>query len=328
MYNNQLITDSDMVICNSVDSYIKSQGVNMNNMTPNEILMYTQQAKSALYSDIVRRMARVVPYVMQNHNLPTPNKNIEGLEYSLKKHVMDPDFVKLLMEYLSNPAIPVEDVNTCGAFISVCIGDYINTMSQTDIKKADVTVADAKKKKEVKEEAPVVSTNVDMKPVEHLYAAATTIFRTQMSALDIQCPGMNDYSKLAICAAIAMNNNDSIKELLQLDLPITAEIFIQSIVPDPTAIIRGSLLLDKEYCVKLTKNQQAFIDSVKEWIFDRLNSLDTQSCYAFLLNVYTSDQPPTTSMSVYMKPDISKYYIYLNDCSTAYSRLKEVIKLF
>lgn len=333
MYNATMITDSDMIITNSLESYIKSMGVNMNNMTPNEMLVFRQQAKNGLYSDIIRRMGRVIPYILRNHNLPTPNKNIEGLEYALKRHIMDPDFVKLLMEYLSNPAISMEEVNICGGFIAISIGDYINNLSNNDVKKADVTVSDTKKnnKKDTVKEAPPTpeqASQVDMKPVEHLYAAATTIFRSQMNTLDIVCPGMNDYSKLAICAAISLNNEDSIKELINLDLPITSEIFVQAIIPDPTAIITGALLLEKEYCLKLTKNQQAFIDSVKEWIFDRLNSLDTQQCYRYLLDVYTSKEQKTTSINQYMKPDISKYYIYLNDCSTCYSHLKEVVKLF
>ena len=91
------ITDSDMIILQSVDSYIESQRI-PTSQNPQEKLFVYQQARDFLYSDIVRRTPRVAAYIlsadMEN------DTRAQGLNIALSHHLMDPVFVDILMQYL------------------------------------------------------------------------------------------------------------------------------------------------------------------------------------------------------------------------------------
>lgn len=290
--NTQMITDSDMIILQSVESYLKQMGAPAC-PRPNEQLMLTQQARDYLYSDIVQRVPRIASYIMASDL--KEDKIASGLFIALSKHAMDPIFINLLMQYLMRSNNQNEN-GIVGSLLAKIMNNYIES----------VTVKD-KSKKETKDSAP------DMKPIEHIQKAVNSLLGSLANIISTRCGNLSYVEALAVAACVAMNNKDTLTEIISSDLPITAQLF--DVVEDPSNLIKSALLLDKNDFVKLTANQSAFIESLKRWVYDKLNYLPTQTSYQFLVSVYGS-----------IKPDVSKYLIQIKDCGTQYSNLLVIAK--
>lgn len=297
------ITDSDMIILQSVESYLKSLGT-PNNQHPQERLIVTQQARDYLYSDIVQRVPRVASYLLSS-DMETDTV-AQGLYYALSKHVMDPIFVNILMQYLAK-VNNAEENGVVGALLAKIMSKYLESKT----KQPEATTKP--KKGEKGSEAIENNQQMDMSEIRHIQEAIDKLLGNLAAVICTRCGNVTHVEATAIAACIAMNNKDSITEIIASDLPITADVF--NILTDPTNIIKGSLLLEKTEFTKLTKNQQAFVDSLTRWVFKKLNDIPMQTSYQFLVATYGS-----------IKPDVSKYLIYIKDCSSAYPQLKEVAK--
>jgi hypothetical protein len=310
------LVDSDMVILNSLDSYLRTIGM-PNNITPDQMLVLKEQARYQLYSDIVQRVPRVAAYIM-HANLDTDEK-AQGLFKSLSNHCLDPKFIDLLMQQLYKVNSP-SDNGVTGAFLSKVVATYLDKHVnnepeigvETKAKKGEKPVAEKKETKNLGEE------------IRHVYDAAATLLKGIADSIIAKCGNLdnNEDSQgrnpmaLGIAACIAMNNGDAITEIIASDAPVTADIF--DILKDPSNIIKGALLLDKGKFMKLTKNQEKFVDSLRRWVYKKLNDLPTQQIYTYLVSVYGT-----------MKPDKETYYNYLiqlKDCGTQYSNLLIVAK--
>lgn len=292
------ITDSDMIILQSVESYLKSLGTTTMNRSPQETIILTQQARDYLYSDIVQRFPRVAAYLLQA-DMETDTV-AQGLNLALSKHVMDPIFVNLLMQYLSKHNDAQENC-VSGAYLAKLMNKWIAQ-----------NITDDKPKKGEKVEE---STEADpLEPISHISWAIDILLKDIISIVMVKCANLTKYQATAIAACIAMDNNDTIREIISSDLPVTADVF--DIDANPSNIIKAALLLEKnDISAKLSTNQKAFVDSLVRWVYKKLNMLPTQTIYQFMVSIYGS----TTA-------DVSTKYINPKNCGTQYSNLLTVSK--
>lgn len=295
------ITDSDMIILQSVDSYIESKRI-PTSQNPQEQLMIYQQARDFLYSEIVRRTPRVVAYIL-SADMETDTR-AQGLNIAISHHMMDPVFVQILMQYLSK-AGTADECRIVGAYMAKILNKWIEQN----------TPEPEKPKKGEKPTEATVAKDPDVGPVQHLFIAVKQLLGNLVSAIRFKCGNVSENQALAIAACVAMNNGDTIKEILKSDLPITAQIFDDDIVADPSAIITSALLMDKSELPKLSENQSAFIESLKRWVYTKLNQLPTQTIYQFLVAAYGTT-----------KTDVTTKVINPKECGTQYTNLFTVAK--
>lgn len=295
------ITDSDMIILNSVESYLKTLGTPVM-QNPQEQLMVVQQAKEFMYSDIARRVPRVASYIL-SADMETDTV-AQGLFFALSKHLMDPIFVQVLMQYLQQMNNG-EDNGITGAFMAKVMNRYMEANWKEN------TTPTKKDKKDKTETTPVVN---DMSAIKHIQEAVHYLLGNMAGLITSRCGNLTQSEAIAIAACIAMNNRDTITEIIKSDLPVTADIF--NIVQDPSNIIKHSLLLDKGEFTKLSSNQNAFVDSLRRWVYDKLNIIPTQESFKFLVSVYGSIRPT----------DTGNLLIQLKDCGMQYSNLLTVAK--
>lgn len=302
------ITDSDMIILQSVESYLKTLRTPVI-QNPQEKLIVTQQARDYLYSDIVQRVPRVAAYIMAA-DMET-DTIAQGLFMALSKHVLDPVFIDILMQYLmkTNSA---EENGIVGALLTKILNKHIESKTKP---KPAVTAPPSTKKDKDKDadKKPVEPEKIDLSDVAHIQRAINTLLGNLADIIITRCGNLTIPEATAIAACIAMNNTDTIKEIVASDLPITAQLF--DVVQDPSNLIKASLLLNKADFVKLSKNQTTFMESLTRWVYDKLNIIPTQSSYQFLVATYGS-----------IKPDVNNYYIQIKDCGMKYSNLYAVAK--
>lgn len=297
------ITDSDMIILQSVESYLKTLRTPAI-QNPQEKLIVTQQARDYLYSDIVQRVPRVAAYIM-SADMET-DSIAQGLFMALSKHVIDPVFIDILMQYLmkTNSA---EENGIVGALLTKILNKHIESKTKP------TTVPSSSKKDKDADKKSAESEKIDLSDVAHIQQAINALLGNLADIVITRCGNLTKPEATAIAACIAMNNADTIKEIVASDLPITAQLF--DVVQDPSSLIKAALLLNKADFVKLSKNQTAFMESLTRWVYDKLNIIPTQSSYQFLVATYGS-----------IKPDVQNYYIQIKDCGMKYSNLYAVAK--
>ena len=302
------ITNSDQVILESLDSYLARMGM-PNNITPEQMIIFKDQARFQLYSDIAQRVPRVASYIM--HANMDVDDNAQGLFKSLYHHCMDPEFVKILMMQLRKVGNR-DDNGIVGAFLVKVFTTYLDK----EIERRKTTVTTDTKKKGDKVETEVKADVNFALEVDHIHSAAMELLGDIAKAVRVKCGNLEDNpgALLAIAACVAMNNGDSIKQIVDMDLPVIADVF--DIINDPSNIIRGALLLKKDDFIKTTKNQEEFITSLKRWVYGKLNGITTQESYRYLVSVYGSIKPT----------NIKDYLIQIKDCGTQYSNLLIVAK--
>ena len=300
------ITDSDMIILQSVESYLKTLHTPVI-QNPQEKLIVTQQARDYLYSDIVQRVPRVAAYIM-GADMET-DTIAQGLYMALSKHVLDPVFVDILMQYLmkTNNA---EENGIVGALLTKILNKHIESKTKP------TSVPSPKKDKEKDKDADKKSAEpekLDLSDVAHIQSAINCLLGNLADIIITRCGNLTRPEATAIAACIAMNNTETINEIVASDLPITAQLF--DIVQDPSNLIKAALLLKKSDFVKMSKNQTTFMESLTRWVYDKLNIIPTQSSYQFLVATYGS-----------IKPEVQNYYIQIKDCGMKYSNLYAVAK--
>lgn len=299
------VTDSDMIILQSVESYLKSLGAPITN-NPQEKLMVMEQSRDFLYSDIVQRVPRVATYIMA---ADMENDNVaQGLYFALSKHVMDPVFVNILMQYLNRNNIPSESAVT-GALLTKILNKYLSEHMPAPKSKPSAPAKGKKGDKEIPE------TSTDKKPdlseIQHIRIAIGNIFENTVKKIEVRYPDLTETQKLGIAASLATNNEDTIDQLVASQLPITASIF--DLIEDPSEIIKAAVNLPAGVYPRTTDNQKKFLDSLRDWVYKKLNEINTQTCYQWLVAAYGK-----------INPDMNAYYIHLKDCGNNYSNLKAV----
>ncbi len=298
------ITDSDMIILQSVESYLNSIGMKSSiNQSPQEKLFLMQQAKNYLYSEIVRRFPRVAAYIL--HADMEKDNIAQGLNLSLSKHVMDPVFINLLMQYLAKDN-NAEANCVCGAYLARIMSKWLDQ---------NVEVSDKKKvDKKDKTEATSTESGKDPKePVAHIHWAITQLLGNITAIISTRYGDtLSEDQILAIAACLAMNNDNTIKELLYCDYPITADVL--DVIRQPEAFIKSAILLKKDDLPgKPSANQQAFLDSLKRWTYKKLNDVPTQVSYQKLVEFYGV-----------IPAKVEKNFINPRECGNSYPNLTMV----
>jgi hypothetical protein len=291
-----MITDTDRnIVLHSVESYLTTLGRPSANNPKENLVMY-QMAQETLYSEIARRAPRIAQYIA---SVNVEEDDIgKALLFAMSQHALDPIYVRLQMMYLEQMRNPTENA-LIGALFMKIMQRYI----QLHWKEPK-----APKKGETVEEP-----NNDMKEIDHLRSAVHSLLGDTANLITARTGNINFAEAISIAGLISLNNKDTIKEIIKSDFPITAGLF--DIVQDPTQLLQAALLLEKSEFPKTTTNQAAFIESMKRWVYDKLNKIPTQQSYQFLLATYGS-----------MQPDVSKYLIQIKECGTTFSNLLQVAK--
>ena len=300
-----IINDSDQIFLHSTESYLKSIGTPMPN-TPQEKLYIMQNARDVLYSDNVARAPRIAAYIMQS-NIDEDDK-AKALFKAFCEKAKDPVFVQLLMQYLA-PRNNQDENGIIGAMLSKIMAKLL------DDDKVVSTTKVIEKKSDKDKTAKIVetTTEINVDKYKHIYDAVQCLLGNLASIIATKCGNITVPEAMSIAACIVMNNDDTVKEVIDSDLPISAQVF--DILNNPTNVIKSALNLNKADYTKLTTNQSNFIETLKKWVYEKLNVLPT----------YTAEQLITAAYGS-LKPDTSMKLIQLKDCGTQYSNLLMVAK--
>ncbi len=271
------ITDSDMIVLQSVESFIESKKIPMTN--PEERIYIYQEARDYLYSDIARRVPRIAAYILSS-DLETDTR-AQGLNIALSHHMMDPAFVDILMQQLNKEG-KQDEFRITGAYMATILNKWL--VQHTPVPE-----------KPKKGEKPEPVKDPDITPVKHLFSTIKVLLGSIVDPIMFNCGNITEQQAMAVASCIAMNNEEALKELIDLDLPITAQSFDTNVIPDPSAIITAALRMKKADLPKLSENQTNFVNSLKTWVYEKLNELHSQTIYHFLVSVYGTKTPDVTT---------------------------------
>lgn len=298
------IENGDMIVLQTVNSYLK-QNCDKQRIaitSPQEKILLTQNARDALYSEIVHRVPRIAAYIMQADI--EQDDIAQGLLRALENHVQDPVFIDLLMQRIQRANDAEERGATASLLVTIADRYITKNKAETDAKP---------KKKDDKEKEEKSTVNEEF--IKQINQAVHFLIGAEAAVVSTRCPNLQKGDALTVASCLMMNNSSTIKELLKANIPITAQIF-DEFIQDPTNLIKSALLLKKDELVKYSDNQQRFIDSLKRWVYNKLNIITPQQCYQFLISVYGSTRPKGE--------DIQMYMIYLPDCGSTYAQLHNV----
>lgn len=288
------LMNSDDVCLETVESYMRKMGAPIPR-TPQEELEIKQYYRDMLYSDIANRLPRVSAYLMENND-----DKAKGLSLALSRHAMDKFFVNIVMQRLATNGF-LEDAHLVGALFITIVNNYFETHKSTSKKDEEV---EEQNKKNVKE-------------TSHLMEAINVLLKDIIVRVKELCPGLNEQIEVpAVAGAIAVNNQSTLDELMNFKKQLTADIF--EIYTDPDKIIRNALLMKKNNYLNLNATQKKFVDTLKDFVFKKLDELDMTQSYSYLLSVYQDYKPKT-----------AEYLICITDVSKAqYPNLHEVVAQF
>lgn len=267
MYN---LIPSDAVIINTVESYMEECHVTMPS-SPQQKLYYQEISRDKFYSDIARRMPRVAAHLLTDGE---DSDLAKGLNKALPNHCMDSRYIDILMQFLKKHG-STADCHIVGAYlVSVADRYFVKHPVKDDKKNPDAVV---KAKSDI------------AKTIAHITNAAALLLHDLKEAVEAFCPGFEQSNSIAIAAALAFENETTLKELIHSDLPVTADVL--KVYSKPDRIIISALKLKKKDFAKLTKNQETFVESLKKFVFTKLNSIEAYTCFDFLCRIYNSTSP-------------------------------------
>ncbi|MBO4736409.1 MAG: hypothetical protein J5614_08440 [Paludibacteraceae bacterium] len=289
--------EGSVTFLDSLQSYLKKSRIQIDAMRPEQRLSVLDQAKNCLYSYDAQIIGDVAKRILQSDLENDPDA--QALMLAMYNHSMDPAFITVVMQYLAARNDPSLN-GVVGAVLIKVLGQYYETH----------TPKDKDKKKDAQPE-------MDASEVRHIQGAVENLLGGMADLIVTTCGNMQHEEALAVAACLAMNNDQTIIELVNSNVPIKASIFDQ-ILANPGGIIQGALLLKKaDLPTKLSPVQTEFLNSLKEWLYDMLDKKPEGSLqlYNYLVAVYGS-----------VKPDLSPYYIQLKDCGTRFTNLIQVAK--
>lgn len=301
-----LINQSDKIILNSVESYMINNRLTIPT-NPQERLYFYQYTRDLFYSDIAERVPRVAAYILQN-DIET-NDEAKGLYIALCNHAKDPVFISILMQSLAKRNI-AEENGVVGALLTKIMNKILEDKKVTSKKPVMVDKKSDKDKSTAPKQEENSGNNDDVK---HLYEAIKCLLGDTASIIATQCGNITMTEALAVAACINMNNADTIKEIIECNLPISAQLF--NILSDQSNLLAAALRLNAADYTKLTQNQSNFIETLKRWVYEKLDMLPTPTAMQFINASYGST-----------KPDVSTKLIQLKDCGTQFSNLLLVAK--
>lgn len=281
----------------SIQSYMQKQRISVDTMRPEQRLSVIEQSRNCLYSYDAQIIGDVANRILQSDLDNDPDA--QALMYAFYKHAQDPAFISIVLQYLATQNKPSLN-GVVGAVLVKVLAKYYeeHAPKEKDKKKDDATVP-------------------SYPEIKHIQAAVETLLGAMADQIVVSCGNMTHDSALAVAACLAMNNDQTIIEIIRSDLPIKASIF-SDVLGNPGGIVQGALRLKKsDIHTKLTANQTEFLNSLKQWLYKMLDEKPEGNLqlYNYLVSVYGS-----------VKPDLSPYYIQLKDCGTGYPNLITVAK--
>lgn len=291
---------SDINFLDSIDAYLNKIGAG-GVTNPQERLALYEQARNTLYSYDVQMIGRVAEKILKA-DMETDTE-AKALMIALYNHSLDPAFIQILTQYLEQRRDSRLN-GLVGAVLTRVLDQYVR--EHYDMTK------DKKDKKESKESAEIPKFD----EINHIQIAIEQLLGPTADRVSVTCGNLKHTEALFIASCIAMESTASILELVNSELPITAKIFDG--LDNPGNIIYAALTLKKaDLPTKLSANQTAFLDSLKQFVYQKLERFNggTTPLYSYLVAVYGS-----------VRPDVSPYWLQIKDCGTQYTNLLTVAK--
>lgn len=302
-----VITNADKVVLENVESFLRTQGIRLS-ADPKERIFQETRGKEALYSEIVRRLSRVCRFILDADDDSSAAK---ALNYALSNHVDDPAFTSVVEQYFRSSGESIEQRGCVGALFTSYLSEKLSKRKPIDTK-ADKETKEATKKANEQIEESVV----------HINACIKNLLGPVVDEISNVTTNLDEHQILAVAAAVAMDCEQTYENILDSDIPVTADVFTPNIVRDPSRLVRAALLMSKDKYSKYTsKNQKEFLESLKRWVYNKLNILSPHQCYDFLAGTYQKTK--------FKKDDKSADVLFINvrDCGTKYTNLLTASKI-
>lgn len=302
-----VITNSDKVVLENVESFLRVQHIQPSS-DPKERIFQETRAREALYSEIVRRLSRVCRFIIDADD---DSKAAKELNYALSNHVDDPAFISVVEQYYRNANETLEQRAAVGALFTTYVAEKLSKKKPID-PKADKETKEAVKNQNDKIEEGVV----------HIIACIENLLGPIVQDISANTTNLDKKQILAVAAAVAMNSEQTYENILDSDIPVTADVFTSTIVRDPSRLVREALLMSKDkYSKYVSKNQKEFLESLKRWVYNKLNILTPHQCYDFLAATYQKTR-------IKRDDKISDVlFINVRDCGTKYTNLLTASKI-
>jgi len=313
MNNNPIpveVIASDIVVLQSLESYMNARNVRPDNTRPDEYLRYYQDASNVFYSDIVQRTPRLVAYI---NSAPEADDKASAFKIALAHHMRDKNFMTLLEKQLAHDNNEFANA-LVGSFVCEALRMYFEDMKKLD-DEANET-AKAEKKKDDKAQAPLKS-HVDPETVESMMSLGKLLLKKHCAFVQSKFVKMSDSDVIAVASLLAMGNDSVAYALLDSDIAVTADVFDCPLLTNDQLpyLYAGILRLKKADWVKLSVNQTKLVESMTKWIYNRLNCMDPTLCLQLLVWVYGSVSPAEYVKTCLIQP---------KDCGSQYPNLKQV----
>lgn len=273
-----VMTDpGDRILCENLESLMARQQLPAG-MPTTQYLYIEEMTRQNFYQEAIPRVPRVIQYIFQT-DLDT-DKDAQGLDFGIKKLlVYDGNFLNTLMTYLAQPNISQDGIAAVGAYMVRIISDYAAAHPEEDSKgkKAD------KEKKSAEPDA-------ELEGINRINSKLGILLSNLVDKVNINCPGLTEREALSVAAALAMQNQYTIPQLIQSNLPITASLL--DIIRTGrnneafSVVIASAFLLEKKDYPKLTENQEKFIDSLSQYVYKLVNEKSETEIFSFLTCVY------------------------------------------
>lgn len=302
-----VITNADKVVLEKPETFLRAQGINLSS-DPRERIFQETRAREALYSEIVRRLSRVCRFILDAEDDSIAAKE---LKYALFNHVDDPTFTGVVEQYFERSSETIEQRASVGAIFTSFMSEKLSRKKAIDPK------ADKETKEAVKAENDKIEEGT-----AHIMSCVKKLLGPIVSEIENVTTNLDKNQVLAVAAAIAMNGEQTFENILDSDLPVTADVFTREIVRDPSRLVRDALLMSKDkYSKYVSKNQKEFLDSLKRWVYNKLNVLTPHQCYDFLASTYQRTR--------IKKDDKVTEVLFINvrDCGTKYTNLLTASKI-
>lgn len=302
-----VITNADKVVLENPESFLRTQGISLS-ADPKERIFQETRAREALYSEIVRRLSRVCRFILDAEEGSVAAKE---LKYALFNHVDDPAFTTVVNQYFNSSTESLEQRASVGAIFTSFMAEKLSKKKPID-PKAD---------KETKEAVKAANDKIE-EDIVHIDACVKNLLGPIVTEVRNVTTNLKDNQILVVAAAIAMNCEQTYENILDSDIPVTADVFTSNIVRDPSRLVRAALLMSKDkYSKYASKNQKEFLESLKRWVYNKLNVLAPHKCYDFLAATYQKTR---------IKKDdkvTDVLFINIRDCGTKYTNLLTASKI-
>lgn len=301
----------DRIVVNTVESYMKLNRVTSSN--PQEAILQHTECKKILYSKIAERLPNYAAYILNSKDIESDDV-ASALMYAIMKHCKDPQFIDVCMERLTMCGNP-EYNGVVGGLFAIILTKLSNELC------ANETTATKAVKKDEKNEKAAKNETVEQKDVPgyitYLQSAISALLGPIAETIKCKLPSVTkEKDILAIAASIAMGGELTLIQLINSDLPITADVL--DVIVDPGEIIKRALLLEKVNYVKVSKNQEDFIASLRRWVYKKLNTLTPNEMISYFVGVYGTVSPEK----------MDRFVIEPKDCKSEFPNLYSVAKQF